>query len=319
MYEDGAWSEVPVVVQKAMTTLAHASSSLTSRLGVLEREMESQKLLAVELASRHLNRVKALEAQLKEFPVPVQTRDDNILRCVAVADSEKWCLWERKLQAQLDAGRADAAAARAAASWPGITKDMLQTSVFAALDEVAPRFLARTAAVVVREMLKSPNSVVKDDVACQIQLDGDVIKPRDIMLNALSRLDAEVKSRPTREETSLIAEAAARRHCNSLKSYVVSDRFKLNTSWSPTPATISSGPVQDFVCVEASERSGPAYAVISEVFERRCDVVETRCDEIVHILNRKAYKSDVSGALVSLERTLRQVYREGRHRCGPLC
>ena len=311
------------MIQKAMTTLAHASASLTSRLGALEREMESQKLRMAELAARHLNRVETLEAQLGEVlvrrtaPASVRAARDNDLW--REDNSERWRCIEEKLQLQLDAGRADAAAARAAASWPGITDDLLQASVSAALDEAAPQFVAEAAAIAVRELAKLPIRMNKDDVTLQCQLARDVLETKELALDALStvsRLDADIRSRPSREETSSIAEEAACRHSNLLKSFVVSDRTKLNTSWPPS-TVISPEVTQDPVHVGSLESSGSANSVIFDAFERRCDVFEKRCDEIVCILNRKAYKSDVTRALASLERVLQRVYREGSRRCRP--
>lgn len=202
--------------------------------------------------------------------------------------------------------------ARAAAAWPGITEDLLQASVSAALDEAAPQFVAEAAAVAVRELAKLPSRVDKDDVALQCQLVRDVLETKELALDAVStvsRLDADVRSRPSREETSSIAEAAACRHSNLLKSFVVSDRYKLNTSW--PSAVVSPKAAQDPVPAKNLERTGSANVVMFEAFERRCDMFEKRCDEIVCILNRKAYKSDVTRALASLERVLRRAYREG--------
>ena len=309
MYEDNAWLKVPLVVQKAMATLAHASSSLVSRLGALEREVESQRLRTAGSLSCHLNRVEIVEMHLKELLVRrVVPAPEQALRYVD--GLERPCLLVEELQLQLNAGWVDAAATRAAVSWPGVTKDLLRASVSTALDEATPQFLAEVTAVVLRDL---PNSVSKDNMALQCQqLTRDILETKDLTLNAVaavSRLDVDVNSRPSREEMLSIAEAVACRHCSLLKSFVISDRSKLNASLSLAESD------QDFSFAGGCESSDPANVVMFDSFERRCDMIEKRCDEVVCILNRKAYKSDVTRALISLEKMMQRVYRGSYHQC----
>ena len=114
-------------MQQAMKTLAYASTSLTTRVGALERAIESERLKSLESSSRLLGRIKTLESRLEgshmQTPgrVASEHRDDREGQPTNV---EQWCAFEARIRLELDAGRADAAAARAAASWRGVSDDL---------------------------------------------------------------------------------------------------------------------------------------------------------------------------------------------------
>ena len=90
------------------------------------------------------------------------------------------------------------------------------------------------------------------------------------------------------------------------KTIIIEDRPSLDVSCSAS----ESPQLRQSNSREAGSPPRIVYSVEVDT-SRRCDVVEKRCDEVVRILNRKAYKSDVTRALSSLERALKQFYQEG--------
>ena len=60
-----AFPEVPAVMQEAMKTLAHTSTSLLIRLRDLEGKIESERLRSVAASSQILDRIQALESRAK--------------------------------------------------------------------------------------------------------------------------------------------------------------------------------------------------------------------------------------------------------------
>ena len=98
------------------------------------------------------------------------------------------------------------------------------------------------------------------------------------------------------------------RHCDSLrKAALIEYRSDVNSSLASSPAFLpeDSG-------VENAMNSGNRITI--DTFERRCSIVERRCDEVVRVLNRKAYKGDVTRALALLDQSMRSHYHESGSR-----
>jgi hypothetical protein len=107
----------------------------------------------------------------------------------------------------LDAGRADAAAARAAASWRGVSDDLLRANVLLILDEMAPKLAIDAAAVASRE-ISAPNHKCREQEAVLSRLTRDIVDAKELATEAamsISCLDAEVRNLPSRAEMSLLA------------------------------------------------------------------------------------------------------------------
>ena len=205
-----AISGIPIGMQHAMKTLAHASTSLTTRVGALERAIESERLKSLESSSRLLGRIKTLESRLEgshmQTPgrVASEHRDDREGQPTNV---EQWCAFEARIRLELDAGRADAAAARAAASWRGVSDDLLRANVLLILDEMAPK-LAIDAAAVASRKISAPSHKCREQEALLSRLTQDIVDAKELATEAamsISCLDAEVRNLPSRAEMSLLA------------------------------------------------------------------------------------------------------------------
>ena len=201
-------SGVPAVLQEAMKTLAHTSTSLMARLRALEREIERERLRSFDTSSQLRSRIEALESRLKK--APLQTPEPNVRESKGqVVDvDERLCAFEKRVRLELEAGRADAAAARAEASWRGTSDDLVRASVSIALGEMAPRLAGDAASVAVRELAKIPRGVNKEQMAHQAKLTQDVAEAKELVVEALatiSCLSADITKLPSRIEVLSMA------------------------------------------------------------------------------------------------------------------
>ncbi|KAJ1458549.1 hypothetical protein M885DRAFT_90631 [Pelagophyceae sp. CCMP2097] len=328
------WQQVSSVVRHGLTTLARYTADVALRLEGVERAVERSQ------PTRGGDDVAAIVARLDAAVSPPDRRaatnlraQERRLRSLEEAprgDSRAWQdAFEKRICAEVDVCRADAAAARAVSHFKGAGEELVASLVSAAVDDAAKPLAAAAAAAAAREVQKQLASQGDADVGVR-RAQRDAAEAKQLARDAWEACEARVTPQWTRQEIEKIVDDAAARRDSGLKVDALrgaaarqpsrrhrdvdadaGEEHQWQAARPPPPPSLPPRRVDDD---DGFARSAVAPAGDGSPGDRvslgrRCDAAEVRCEELVRALNQKAYKSDVSNALAALEASVRAALR----------